>query len=258
MATVDSALAAVDWVAFSVGGSSAVLFSSSSSRLQVLNGLPKAPLVTMDLDASTLPEVPLTATVSDDGRTVLVASGHSVYLVAPDGTTQLLLSAGEIVSLMMLRNGTDAAASERSTGSIHLLQNITSSPVERVLASGLAGLGKLYPSWDSRTIFVARPGTRAVSSIDLASGEIQSFDSNAPPVTLFPLRNRDTFLISAKPQQAGWIFYHDGNTPRAAFVPAAQAETTGHAVLGLDPVQWSEHLLSGAEAGRLPNDRYLG
>lgn len=222
---VAGAMAAADWVAFSPAAGSAILFSSSASRLQVLSGLPVTPRVVMELDTTTLPEQPRTAAVSDDGQTLLIASRHSVYLIPRDGAPQLLMSAGEIVSLAIFRNGTDAAVSERSTGSIHLLQNVSSSPVERVLASGLKGLGKLYPSSDGGTIFVARPGTKAVSSIDLASGEIQSFDSAAAPVMLDPLRNRDTFLISARPHQPGWIFYRDGNTGRVVFVPAANRVT---------------------------------
>jgi hypothetical protein len=127
----------------------------------------------------------------------------------------------EIVSVAIFRNGTDAAVSDRGTGSIHLLRNVSSTPAGQVLASGLKGLGKLYPSWDGQTIFVARPGIEAVSSIDLASGEIQSCDSVRAPVTLDPLRNRDTFLISARPHQPGWIFYRDGDMGRVVFVPAA-------------------------------------
>src|ERR1019366_3749347 len=139
VAAVDGAMAAGDWVAFSPAAGSVVLFSSSANRMQVLSGLPDTPRVTMDLDASTLPELPLTGAVSDDGQMLLVASDQALYLVPPAGAAQLLLSAGEIVSVVMLRNGTDAAVSEGSTGSVHILLRIGSAPVDRLLASGLAG-----------------------------------------------------------------------------------------------------------------------
>jgi len=222
---VDGAMPAPDWISFSPASASAILFSSSSNRLQVLAGLPDAPTIAVDLDTTILPEQPRIAAVSDDSRTLLVASRRAVYLVLPDGTAHLLMAAEEIAALALFRNGTDAAVSERGTGSIHLLQNVSTAPVERVLASGLQGLGKLYPSWDGGAIFAAGQGTRTVSSIDLASGEIQSIDCGAAPVTLSPMRSRDTFLISARPHQPGWIFYRDGNAGRVVFVPAAP-ETT--------------------------------
>jgi hypothetical protein len=129
------------------------------------------------------------------------------------------------VSIALFPNGADAAVSDRGTGSVHLLRNVSSEPVERELASGLRGLGRLYPSWDGGTLFVTRPGSKAVSWIDLASGEVQSCDSAAVPVILDPLRNRDTFLISARPHQPGWILYRDGDMVRVVFVPGANEVT---------------------------------
>jgi len=227
VAAVDGAMAAPDWVAFSPAAASAILFSASASRLQLISGLPDTPRVAIELDATTLPERPRTAAVSDDGQTMLLASGRAVYLVGRDGSAQLLMRGREIVSVAIFRNGTDAAVSDRGAESIHLLRNVSSAPVEQVLVSGLKGLGKLYRSWDGETIFVAGTGTEAVSSIDLASGEIRSFETALASVTLDPLRNHDTFLISARPQQPGWIFYRDGDTGRVVFVPVTNPATEG-------------------------------
>jgi hypothetical protein len=151
---------------------------------------------------------------------VLIASGRAVYRIARDGSAQLLVQAREIVSVAIFRNGADAAVWDGGTGSLHLLQNVSSATVERVLASGLKGLGKLYPSWDGGTIFVAKRGTKALFWLDVASGEVQSVDSAAEPMTLDPLHNRDTFLISARPHQPGWISYFDGSMVHVVFVPA--------------------------------------
>jgi len=238
------ALPAADWVAFSPGARSAILFSSSAQRLQLLTGLPGTPRVALDLDASTLPEPPFTAAVSDDGNLLVVASGHSVYLLPPGGPAQLLLSVGEVLSVVVLPNGTDVAVADRRTDSIHLVQwgsqswlppafsrrssasalNVASAPVSRVLASGLSGIGKIYPAADGRSIFVARPGAKAVSIVDVVSGDVQTFPSGVAPVQLLPLRNRDTFLISARPGQPGGVFLRDGNQGCVVFIPAAGVE----------------------------------
>jgi hypothetical protein len=225
LAPIDGAMPSADWIAFSPGAGSALLFSAGTHHLQVLSGLPDAPQVVLDWDAATLAEPPALGAVSDDGSLVLVAAGTSVYRVSRDGAAQVVLSAGGIQSLTVLRNGVDAAVSDPSTGSVHLVRNAASTPEARVLASGLDGIGTIFPAWDGLSLFVARPGAETVSSIDLASGAVRSFPASVAPVGLIPLRNRDTFLISAKAHQPGWVFYRDGTDARVVFIPAAESGT---------------------------------
>jgi hypothetical protein len=224
MTPIAGAMASADWVAFSPGAGSAVLFSAAG-RFQVLTGLPDAPQIALDLDAATLPVEPTLGAVSDDGTLVLVASGTSLYRVSSDGSSQVMLSTGGILSLTVLRNGVDAALSDSSTASIQLVRNAASNPQARVLASGLDGIGTVFPSSDGQSLFVARPGAQTVSSVDLTSGTVQSFAASVAPVGLIPLRNRDTFLISAKVDQPGWVFYRDGTAGRVVFIPAAESAT---------------------------------
>jgi hypothetical protein len=223
LAPVTGAIASADWIAFSPSTGSALLYSGAAHRLQVLSGLPNAPQVALDLDAATLPVVPALGAVSDDGSLVLVASSTSLYRVSRDGSSQVVLSAGGILSLTVLRNGVDAALSDSATASVQLVRNAGSTPQARVLASGLDGIGTIFPSSDGLSLFVARPGAETVSSIDLSSGAVQSFAASIAPVGLIPLRNRDTFLISARDNQPGWVFYRDGTLGRAVFIPAADS-----------------------------------
>jgi hypothetical protein len=225
LAPITGAMQSADWIAFSPGAGSAMLFSAAAHRLQVLSGLPDAPQVALDLDAATLPVEPALGAVSDDGSLVLVASATSLYRVARDGSSQVVLSTGGILSLTVLRNGVDAALSDPSTGSVQLVRNAASNPQLRVLASGLDGIGTIFPSSDGLSLFVARPGAETVSSIDLSSGAMQSFAASVAPVGLIPLRNRDTFLISARADQPGWVFYRDGIAGRVVFIPAADSAT---------------------------------
>ncbi len=220
MATIDGAMASADWVAFSPGAGSALLYSAAAGRLQVIDGLPNAPSVALNLDAAMLPEQPAMGAVSDDGSLVLVAGASSLYRVSSGGATQVVLSVGGILSVTVLRNGTDAAVSDPTTKSVHVVSNVSSNPQSRVLASGLDGIGTIFPSWDGKSLFVAMPGAQAVASLDLTSGAVQSFASSVAPVALIPLRSRDTFLISSKAQQPGWIFYQDATGGRTVFIPA--------------------------------------
>ena len=232
MAPVPGGMPSADWIAFSPAAGSALLYSARANRLQVLNGFPDAPRVALDLDATMLPEQPLMGAVRDDGSLLLVASATSLYRVSPAGAAQVVLSAGGILSITVLRNGADAAVSDPTTGSVHVVRNVASNPEARVVASGLDGIGTIFPAWDGQSLFVARPGAETVSSIDLVSGEVRSFGSSVAPVALIPLRNRDTFLISAKANQPGWVFYRDGTGGRAVFIPASELATREHPAKG--------------------------
>ena len=158
--------------------------------------------------------------VSDDGNLVLAASGAALYRLPPGGTAQVLLSAGGIRSITVLRNGADVAVSNSDTGSIHIVRNAASHAEASVLASGLDGVGTLFPSPDGQLLFASQSKT-GISSIDLVSGEVKSFPTSVSPAGLIPLRNRDTFLISARTNQPGWVFYRDGASGRVVFIPAA-------------------------------------
>jgi len=222
VAAVDNAMSTPDWVVFSVEGRSAVLFSSHNNRLQVIAGLPDAARIIMDLDASALPEVPLSGAVGDNGQSVLVASGRSVYRIAPYGA-RLIFSAGDIASVIIMRNGAHAAVSDRGTGSVVLLENIRSAPAARTLVTALGGIGKLCPSSDGKTLLVASSGANIVASIDVSSGEMWSYDSGVLPITLSEMRNRDAFVISASTYEPASVFYKEQNSWRFVFIPAATA-----------------------------------
>jgi len=213
---VDGAMPAPDWVVFSASGASAVLFSSA--RLQVLLGTQ----VVLDVDTTTLPEQPLRAAVSEDGSLVLIASANALYSLSTAGA-RLILSAGEILSIATLPNGADAVVANRSTGSIQIVRNASASADVSTLVSGLAGISRIQPSSDGATIFVARPGVKAVSSVDVASGEVQTLDAGIAGGELTPLRNRDTFVICSKRGEPGAIFVRDGADSRVLFIPAVRA-----------------------------------
>jgi len=151
---------------------------------------------------------------------VLVASATALYRVPAQGAAQVLLASGGIRSIIVLRNGTDVAVSDSTTGSVQVVRNAASNPEARMLASGLDGIGAIFPSSDGRSLYVA--GAATVFSVDLSSGEVQSQAMKASPDGLMPLRNRDTFLVSAKAHEPGWVFYQDGATTRTVFIPAAR------------------------------------
>ena len=218
--TLDGVMARADWVVFSSSGTAAVLFSASAGRLQVVTGLPDAPQMAADLDVAALPELPATAAVDDTAALLLIASRQSVYAVPKAGAPRLVFSGSRIAALAVLRNGKDAAVSDSGAASVFLVENAASAPAARVLASGIEGVGDIFPSQDGTALFAAAGG---ILWIDLASGAVQSFaaaDPQALAAGLVALRNSDTFLFSARSRQPGWIFFREGNSGRVVFVPA--------------------------------------
>jgi hypothetical protein len=212
-------LPAADWVTFSAGGASAVLFSARARRMQLVTGLPDAPRIALDLDAAALAGAPHSAAVSDDGKLLLIAAAQSVFAVPPDGPPQLVFSGSAVQGIAILPNAPGAVIADG--GSLYLWN---AGAGARVVVSGLDGLTAIAPSADGSAVYVAREGFAALSVIDLATGEVREFESAIAPLGLTPLRSRDTFLISATAGQPGWIFYRDGSEGRTVFIPAVPGE----------------------------------
>jgi len=214
---LDGVMSTADWIAFSSGARSALLFASRTNRFQVLSGLPDSPHVLAELDATFLPESPEIGMVSEDGSLVLVASGPALYRLS-SGAPQIVLSAPDIRSIALLHSDRDAAVS--ANDAVQLVRNVAGRPEATILAAGLHDLGTIYRSSDGQSLFAVL-SQAGVASIDLATGDVSTFPTSVAAVSLMPLRNRDTFLISARPHQPGWVFYRDGAAGRTVFVPAA-------------------------------------
>jgi hypothetical protein len=192
--------------------------------LQLLLGLPEAPRIASDLDATVLPEEPLTAAVSDDGGTLVIASGDAVYLVAASAAAKLVLAGQKILALTMIPNGTDVVAADSATGSIYLLQQLGSSPISRVVAYGLAGVGGLSTTRDGRAVLAAQPDAKTLSTIDLASGTVSSIPLDSTPESLLPLSNLDVFLTSSRPGEAARVFFRGEGLGHVLAIPAPRTQ----------------------------------
>ncbi len=220
---VPGALPTVDWVVFSPSAKSAVVYSATTSRLQVVTGLPDAPRILRDLDAGLLPERPLTAAISDDGATLVTASGAAVYLVASDGSSKTVLAAQDIHSVIMIPNSSDVLAADSATGAIQLLQHLDSAPVTRTVAYDRAGIENISTTWDGSTALTLRPDAKALDTVDIASGTVNSIALDTIPELLMPMSNRDVFLTSSQAGEPGCVFYR-GQDGHVLLFPAARGQ----------------------------------
>ncbi len=219
---INGALPDVDWIAFSPSGTAAVLYSSAVGRFQAIRGLPGAPAIGTVFDAAALPDALLSAAISDDGAALLLAFARTVYLAAESGGIELVSATAGEPAAVFFRSSRDGAIADRGTGSVALLRS-GPTPVLRPLASGLDRLGDIYPAFDGASVFVTRPAAQELAIIDVTTAEVLHYALPVTPEHLFPLRNRDTFLLSAGPGQPGWVFLRNGTDGITIAIPAPAA-----------------------------------
>jgi len=215
---LSGALRTPDLVAFSPSGRSAVFFSETIGRLQVIVGLPLSPVVARVMDATRLPDRPETLAISDDGRLVLVSSSTAVYSVSPDASAQIVATLTQPASLMFLPADSRAVFGDKTTGTIYVVED----GAARVTATGLAGLAAISPSVTAGLIYVTNPGAKRISSVEISTGLVVSYSLPVHPRQLRRLGAMDAYLISSGPGEPAWIFFRQGEAAKTVFVPAVE------------------------------------
>ncbi len=212
-------------VVFSPSGSAAALYSPGS--VQVIKGLPDAPVVaaTMSLRGNssrgnprprrTLPGM---LAISDDGAYVLYAADGPMELmgVAGDGRQIMARAAG---ALAAFAPGSHDAAIIHG-GKLTLFQDIAGAATERAF-SGMAAPSAVAFSPDSQKLFVASATGRAVTTIQLATGDRSALACDCAPAILVPMGS--VFRLTELGSEPLWLL--DTASERGlVFVPAPAAQ----------------------------------
>jgi len=218
---INGALPVADLVAFSPSGLSAVLFSGSAGRLQVVTGLPDKPRIAQDLDATALPELPSSVAISDDASSVLLSSLAAVHRLLPDGSARVVVTVQSGASLAFIPKSANAAIADRAAGSVYLFDAQTGGLFPNTISAGPTTVGEVSASSDGEMLFITDADGRRIWSLHLLSGEVRSLELPARPVIVDRLKNADSFLVSSEPGQPGWILYYQSTGMRAVFIPTA-------------------------------------
>ena len=177
-----------DLAAFSPFGRSAVLFSVSAKRLQVIAGLPDAPQIVRDLDVGVLPEPPEAMAISDDAGSVLLSSAGAVYWLLPGGSTRMVVNVADVPALVFFPNSANAAIGDRTAGSVYLFRNLAGGITTSLLATGLDGLEEITSSGSYETLYITKPRGQCIWSIRVATGEVRAFKLGVNPVRMQQFR----------------------------------------------------------------------
>ena len=219
VASIANSFAHSDRIAFSPSGSTAVLYSATARRAQVITGLPANPRLnrTVDLSASGNSDVTSIA-VSDDGQTILagVSDGAqgAIWNFTSGQSAQQVTAAGVPSAMRFFSGKKDAVAVDRGWRQVLLLPSASAA---RTVAGAVEGIGApadVEISADQQTIWVADGGaadstplarrktgrasgqpTGRMFRIDVGSGAVTSMDSSVAAATLMRLAGDSAFLL---------------------------------------------------------------
>jgi WD40 repeat protein len=220
-----------DGVAFSPSGSAAALYAAG--RVQIVSGLPSAPVLSGVLDArpnqdaSALTVRPhphhLMASemfaVSDDGALLLVASDSGVRVMQSSGGSQSLMDGANGALIAFAPGGHDAAAAVPNGAGLVVLRDVGGSATRQALAtaSDIESANGVAFSTDGKKVYVAR-SKGGVALFDVASQSRTDIACDCVPFGLVPMGN--LYRLNELGSGPLWLLDPSGAAPRIVFVPA--------------------------------------
>jgi hypothetical protein len=169
-----------------------------------------------------LPDAVRLLALADDGVTLLEGTVNSaVYLLAGSGP-QMLESVTDLGGIVFTPQSDDALIFDRGTGTLSLMQGVSSERSKRLLAQGLTGLGgDIALETDGRRAVITTSSSNHLWEIDLQSQAIQEVQLPTTPAMLQPLRLSGHYLLAWQPSQPAWVLNTNQEKATVYFVPAA-------------------------------------
>ena len=203
----------VDSLALSPSGRSAVLYHESDGVVQVIRGLPEAPVVDRELHVPRLHRM----AVSDDARLVLVSvrdESSPILAFADDATGRALPVLGP-ASAMALRPQSHDAVIAAVAGVMLVRESATGSEYQLFseMTGSCSGLG--FSRQGDR--FFAAYDDGAIWSYGLAGGGSSSVDCHCVPTLMQQLGSDSVFRLTAGDREPMLVL--DGATNRVVWVP---------------------------------------
>lgn len=215
-----------DQLSISAGGKAAALYYKGRNHIELISGLPGAPRISATLYLSA-GQVPSALAVSDDGQTLLVGVGDSVYWVSPSGEVPILKGLHKIVSIALASNHT-ALVADGVANQIHRVQNVTTAVEADVVAGpkqGIAAPIAVAMSHDGKRAFVANGKSGTVAILDLqAKTELGQLSCQCTPTGLDRLAGMDVFRLTEPSNQPMWVLEAAPHQSRIVFVPPAMKQ----------------------------------
>ena len=208
-------------VAFSPAGTAVALYAAG--RIQVLTGLPSAPVAGNSFDLSSVLAIPaghghqpLTGSfaVSDDGADVLVSAGSGVHLFGAGSPHQLVAARGAAVAFAP--GGHDAVIA--GVG-VTMVKDVGGAATQEAIAANGAVPATVAVAFsaDSSKIYLASAVGQGVSAFDLNAGTHSLIPCNCTPVGISGMGN--LFRLNEAGSAPLWLLDTTATGPRIVFVP---------------------------------------
>ncbi|MBZ5632684.1 MAG: hypothetical protein LAO55_06085 [Acidobacteriia bacterium] len=225
---LDGAGVAPDFLILSPRGSAAALWFSSINQVQVVTGLPDAPVI-RQLDASFLGSAPDALALSDDGAWLAgawSATSAGVYAFGPNGEVSRLPIDNGVSALAFFQGNHDLAAA--GAADLQMAAGIDGfAVVTSLLASADSSLQPLAvaATSDNRTLVLA-DHNGSVTAVDIGSGAATISNCGCQPEGLFGM-GPSAFRLTAFENGAFKLF--DASRGEILFAPIALNATLAEA-----------------------------
>jgi hypothetical protein len=220
--TVRGAAGGASRIVLSPRGSAALVGNFAAGSIQLISGLPDAPVVTRTLDASIVAGNSPVIAVSDDGQWVVTGSASGVYAYGPSGQPILLPVSGNVTAVAFLGGKQDIVATTSSA--VTLVADIGGAAAPTSLFATPPGTPEppdsplaISVSADNNHVVVVVP-TGAIGHINIAAGSVTGANCDCAPVGLFSLGGT-VFRLTGMDGGAAKVF--DASNDSVWFIPQA-------------------------------------
>ena len=192
------ALSHPDSVVFSPKGTAVALFSSASSKWQIIAGLPGTPSIKGEVSVSGLGQL-ASVSVSDDGQILLAVSASGQMSVSSEGNAMRSLPGYySPLALTFVATTHDAVISDAQQKQLVLIEAVEAQALPHVLGTNLQP-DHLATCGDGELLIASDAAHQQLWEIDTKAFSVTPVALSQPPDTLALLRDGHTFLISDSP-----------------------------------------------------------
>jgi hypothetical protein len=223
---IDGIPAAPDRVLLSPAGSSAAFYYASAALVQVLTGLPDAPVFDHAVDVSSVAGLPAPAAISDDGQLLLTANpaadaGGLLLFTGAAGSAALPVAGS--AAAIAFRAGSDDALVATEDDRIWLARSVSGQPAYQILLDRDSGFSSAvaveFAASGSRIYAVSADG--GIVGLDVGGGTPALLSCQCKATGLIRLNGGTAFRLNDPSGSAVYLLDAGGAQERVVFVPPA-------------------------------------
>lgn len=210
---------------FSPHGRTIALHYGETNRLRWLTGLPDAPVPAGELDLTGLPGPLGPYAVSDDGSTLLLASGGSLFRY-DNNFLSLEAEVGDVSAIEFFGGSSEAVVADHDRNVIYRWSK-SGYTVLGDESRGITAPSSLAISTDNQLVIAVVNRGRGLVAIELETGRAVAVEAGCLVLGLDRLRANRVFRVLVEDENPVWLFDADRPEPGLFVVPRGWEDITG-------------------------------